>query len=79
MNNNNGTDVFGLDNNLEGRINEGWWRIVDGKMIKDTRKMYFECTRKEVANGGGDIKEGEYLLSGRGIFIRFREVRKVGD
>ena len=38
MNNNNGTDVFGLDNNLEGRINEGWWRIVDGKMIKDTRK-----------------------------------------
>ena len=38
MNNNNGTDVFDLDNNLGGRINEGWWRILDGKMIKDTRK-----------------------------------------
>ena len=38
MDNNNGTDVFDLDNNLGGRINGGWWRIVDGKMIKDTRK-----------------------------------------
>ena len=34
--------------------------------------------RKEVF-GGGDIKEGECLLGGRGIFIGLREVRRVRD
>ena len=38
MNNNNGTGIFGLDDNLGGGMNEGWWRIVDGEYRKDTSK-----------------------------------------
>ena len=41
--------------------------------------MFFECTRKEVVIGGGNIKEGECLLYRRGLFIGWREVRRVGD
>ena len=41
--------------------------------------MFFECTRKEVMIGGGDIKEGGCLFGGRGIFIGRREARRVGD
>ena len=29
--------------------------------------------------GGDDIKEGECILGGRGLFIGYREVRRVGD
>ena len=79
MNNNNGTDIFGLDDNLGGRMNEGWWRIVDGKNSQRYYQMFFECMRKEVVIGGGGIKKGECILGGRGLFIGYREMRRVGD
>ena len=79
MNNNNGTGIFGFDDNLGGGMNEGWWRIDDGKNSQRFYRMFFECMRKEVAIGGGDIKEGECILGGRGLFIGYREVRRVGD
>ena len=60
-------------------MNEGWWRIVDGKNSQRYYQMFFECTRKEVVIGGGDIKEGECILGRRGLFIGSREVRRVGD
>jgi len=34
--------------------------------------------RMKVGIGGGDIKEGEYPLGGRGIFSGWREVMKMG-
>ena len=79
MNNNNDTDIFGLDDNLGGGMNEGWWRIVDGKNSQRYYQMFFECMRKEVVIGGGDMKKGEYILGRRGLFIGRREVRRVGD
>ena len=79
MNNNNGTGIFGFDDNLGGGMNEGWWRIVDGKNSQRYYQMFFECMRKEVVIGGGDIKEGECILGRRGLFIGWREVRRVGD
>ena len=41
--------------------------------------MFLECMRKEVGISGGDIKKGECMLGGRGIFIGQREVSRVGD
>ena len=52
---------------------------VDGKNSQRYYQMFFECMRKEVVIGGGDIKEGECILGGRGLFIGYREVRRVGD
>ena len=77
MNNNNGTGIFGLDDNLGGGMNEGWWRIVDGKNSQRYYQMFFECMRKEVVIGGGGIKEGECILGRRGLFIGYREMRRV--
>ena len=41
--------------------------------------MFFEYMKKEVVIGGGDIKEGECILGRRGLFIGWREVRRVED
>ena len=41
--------------------------------------MFFECMRKEVVIGGGDIKEGECILGRRGLFIGWREVRRADE
>ena len=58
MNNNNGTDIFGLDDNLGGGMNEGWWWIGDGRNSQRDYQMFFGCMRKEVEIGGDNIKEG---------------------
>jgi len=41
--------------------------------------MFFECVREEVVIGGGGIKEGEYILGGRGLSIGRKEMRRAGD
>ena len=43
MNNNNGTNIFGLDDNLGGGMNEEWWRISDGRNSQRDKQMFFEC------------------------------------
>ena len=48
------------------------------KIVKGTIKYFFECMRKEEVIGDGGIKEGECILGGRGLFIGYREVRRVG-
>ena len=60
-------------------MNEGWWRIVDGKNSQRYYQMFFECMRKEVVIGCGGIKEGECIFGRKGLFIGWREVRRVGD
>ena len=60
-------------------MNERWWRIGDGINSQRYYQIFFECMRKEVGIGGGDIKKGECILGGRRIFIGCREVRRVGD
>ena len=44
MNNNNGTDIVGLNGNLGGGMNEGWWRIVDGKNSLNCYSTIQECS-----------------------------------
>ena len=44
MNNNNGTGIFGFDDNLGGGMNEGWWRIVDGKNSLNCYSTIQECS-----------------------------------
>ena len=78
MDKNNGTDIYGFDDNLEGGKNEWWWRIGDGRNSQRYQKIFIECMRMKVGIGGGDIKEGEYPLGGRGIFSGWREVMKMG-
>ena len=46
MNKNNGTDIFGIDDNLGGGTNEGWWRIGDGRNSQRYWQIFFECMRK---------------------------------
>ena len=48
------------------------------KIVKDTIKYCFECMRKEEVIGDGGIKERKCILGGRGLFIGYREVRRVG-
>ena len=60
-------------------MNEGWWRIVDGKNSQRYYQIFFECMRKEAAIGGGNIKEGECILGRRGSFIGWREARRMRD
>ena len=79
MNNNNGTGIFGLDDNLGRGMNEGWWRIVDGKNSQRCYQMFFECMIKEMVIGGGYITVGECILGRRGLFIGWREMRRVVD
>ena len=66
MDNSNGTDSFGFDDNLVGWMNKEWWWIIDGKSNEIYQKLFSECIRKEIVIGGGDIKEEECLLVRRG-------------
>ena len=78
MGNNNGTDIFGFDDKLERGMTEGWWRIGNGRNSQRYQQMFFGSMKKETGIGDGDIKDGEYPLGGRVIFVGWKGGEKGG-